>query len=427
METKIFDLLRECKRAASSGTYILLNKIKSVDSIQDDNTYIARVQEISRPEAANLISTPSVKKDNTSLYTCTDKAIPLSGKEIEITRPLQKVAKNWNDEEFTNLNIELCRCKRTGKDPDDQKQIQYLEEVKKIFEAWYCANGTVPPDLYNYILNLRRQIDELIKSRRQIKSEILSLDKEIENLEKQFENDITEFPAGLNKVLQAKEDEKKKKLKMIAAIEMQFWGVYGKSEGLYWKHSKYVDEYKKINLDDDELYNKLLDKSTDRQYREIEQEIKKVLAANNIPFSGSELNDLCLNTLKHFADEEIIYGEKEENLSSAIIEIIKSRYNLKKEEIDILLTKEDGRKEVPSRGLIYICIEAYKSILNEGTLSVQDKESKLNRTVSSRVIERIENEYILNEKNKSSISDYFRKGLIIAKKNNNGEIIIKKY
>ncbi|MGA7722085.1 MAG: hypothetical protein WCA84_13025 [Ignavibacteriaceae bacterium] len=427
METKIFDLLREYKRASSSGTYFLLHIIESNDSLPGDNNYIVRVQVISRPVAANKLSSASVKNVNTSLYTSIDKPIPLSGNEIEFTRHLQKVANTWNDEEFINLYIGLCKCKRTGKDPEFQDQVQYLEEVKKIFEAWYCANGTVPPDLYNYILYLRRQINELIKSRRQIKSEILILDKEIEILEKQFENDITDFPAGLNKVLQAKEDEKKKKLKMIAAIEMQFWGVYGKSEGLYWKHSKYVDEYKKINLDDDELYNKLLDKSTDRQYREIEQEIKKVLAANNIPFSGSELNDLCLNTLKHFATEEIIYGEKEENLSSAIIEIIKSRYNLKNDKIDELLTEGNGKKEVPSRGLIYICIEAYKNILNEGTLSVQDKESKLNRTVSSRVIEKIEKEYILNERNKSSISDYFRKGLIIAKKNNNGEIIIKKY
>ena len=56
--------------------------------------------------------------------------------------------------------------------------------------------------------------------------------------------------------------KKKKKLKMIAAIEMKFWGVYGKPKDCMEGNLNLFMNIKKINLDDDELYNKLLDKHT---------------------------------------------------------------------------------------------------------------------------------------------------------------------
>ena len=96
-----------------------------------------------------------------------------------------------------------------------------------------------------------------------------------------------------------------------------------------------INDYKKLIIGDENRFNYLSDKSTNRGLKELEEKIKSLANKNNIKINETELNDLCLEFFDiRFSDEEQFFEEivnpekKEENITLAINQVLKKKYNV---------------------------------------------------------------------------------------------------
>jgi len=80
--------------------------------------------------------------------------------------------------------------------------------------------------------------------------------------------------------------------------------------------------------------------------------------------------------------------------------------------------------DVPRRQLKILSASIYQNLLEKGEIGIKEKETKLNKGISNSVIPELEKEYKMDDKQKNSIHEYFRKGLIEAKRKN-GKIEVK--
>ncbi len=80
--------------------------------------------------------------------------------------------------------------------------------------------------------------------------------------------------------------------------------------------------------------------------------------------------------------------------------------------------------DVPRRQLKILSASIYQNLLEKGEIGIKEKETKLNKGISNSVILELEKEYKMDDKQKNSIHEYFRKGLIEAKRKN-GKIEVK--
>ncbi len=71
---------------------------------------------------------------------------------------------------------------------------------------------------------------------------------------------------------------------------------------------------------------------------------------------------------------------------------------------------DDRRKKIPPRELKSICLEYCRKLIESGEIDEVLEEKKLDKAISKILIPELEKDYILSESNKTTISDYFRKG-----------------
>ena len=154
--------------------------------------------------------------------------------------PLSEICKQWNDEEYIRLFIQLNAWKRKEENSEAKKLIQYLSEIKGKFDIWYLEHQIEPPTLVDKILQMREKIVQCASTILTLKSDLNSLNNEKESLEKQFDNDIISIPADLSAKLKQKEYEIESVLITIEELRIKLYGkVNGEEEGLIWKHDRF--------------------------------------------------------------------------------------------------------------------------------------------------------------------------------------------
>ena len=87
---------------------------------------------------------------------------------------------------------------------------------------------------------------------------------------------------------------------------------------------------------------------------------------------------------------------------------------------------DDHRQQLPSRELKKICIDKCRELIESGGITQVLTESKHDKAVSKKLIPELEKVYILTESNKTTISDYFRKGELRIYRRN-GKVVVDIY
>ena len=244
--------------------------------------------------------------------------------------------KEINDKEYIRLIIELNRWKRKEENIQSKKIIEYLNEIKGKFDIWYLESNFNPPTLVSIILHLRKKVVDFTSKILEIKTEIKDLNAEKKQLEIEFDKDITEFPLDLKEKFEKNNLNIEKRKKSINEIEKVLWGTFDKTEeGLIWNHDKLLLEYKKINLDDDALFEELFDKSTGEGLEKLKNRIKNILTENRIDVTYNDLNDLSLEVLNirlsnddQFYEEMVNEEKTEENLTAVIYKVLNCKYQI---------------------------------------------------------------------------------------------------
>lgn len=263
-----------------------------------------------------------------------------------LIKPLLEKCKQWNDEEYINLFIQLNTWKRKEVSTEAKKIISYYSEIKGQFDIWYMENNYGEPKVIDKILELRINCKELIRQVLEIKSEVTQLNKDKEDLERQFENDVPDFPIDLKEKYDKIENEIEIRNKRIYKIEKDLFGTLEPFlEGLIKKHDRWVEEYKRIAIDDDKKYNELSKKSSYNKIIEIQQEIKK--KAPEIKFTEEELLDLTITILgESFVNDDQLYKEimneedGNDNLSKTIDVVLREKYDIVQNQSDGIVENE---------------------------------------------------------------------------------------
>ena len=158
-------------------------------------------------------------------------------------------------------------------------------KLKGNLDTWYFENTLKSPVLYNTILELRKTIKSYITVILENKTEIKELLKEKNNLKKEFKNDIMDFPKDLGSSIKEINEKIKDNHKNIELIEKKLWGTVDREEdGIIWRHDKYVTEYKKNIIEDDNIFLELDNESTEDDIKMIKNKIIEFLKTNNLNF-----------------------------------------------------------------------------------------------------------------------------------------------
>ena len=193
----------------------------------------------------------------------------------------------------------------------------------------------MPDTILEEIISLRKRIEDIKKKVRNKKRELNKLQEENATLEKSFDSDITIIPVNLKKELKAKREKINTIKQEIFEIKKILWGTVSEGGGLIWKHDRLYDEYKKLIIDEDELFYELKDKSINRYTDKIQKKIKDALKRNQIKIDEEEMLELTLEVLSNkISDEDDWYDEipgeevEKENYTQAIRDVLKDRYNI---------------------------------------------------------------------------------------------------
>lgn len=219
-----------------------------------------------------------------------------------------------------------------------------LQNLRRFEEKYFPENGTGKSDkrtnlkadeILQEIIEIRKNVEGFKKQIRGKRVELKRLLKENESLEKEFDKDVTDFPKNLKEDIISKRDQINSKKREIYEIEKKLWGTVGDGAGLIWRHDRLFDEYKKLMIDEDELFDELKNKSIGRYTDKLKQKIKEALKFNKIEVNDKEMLDIVQEVLgKKIEDEDAWYKEfpseenDEENYEKEINELLKGRYNI---------------------------------------------------------------------------------------------------
>ncbi|OQY72384.1 MAG: hypothetical protein B6D44_10180 [Ignavibacteriales bacterium UTCHB2] len=185
------------------------------------------------------------------------------------------------------------------------------------------------------ILRVRKRIKKLVLERKKSKGTITKLQKDLETLKREFNKDVTEFPKNLKLNIKAKKEEIAEIQSSIDNIEKEIWGILGKSEGIFWKLGRLVQEFKKHEIDETELFDELNGENIKWQTDKLENKIEEKLKKYRIYVNEEEMLDLKLEVLEKkisngdaWYDEITDMEETDENYDKEIDEVLKSRYNI---------------------------------------------------------------------------------------------------
>jgi hypothetical protein len=175
----------------------------------------------------------------------------------------------------------------------------------------------------NEIVQVEKQMNELLISKKNIETEIRRKNDQVSRIEKEYGKDISEFPLDLRERLEKAIKDKKVK-------ENALYGTRnGKVIGLTWKHDMLHQDYKKIAIGNDKLNRELKEKDNISKLDELTEKIKNKLKEKNIKINKKiKFVDLELNVLDTYTDLiETNYHEdnKEELLERAIDETLKEK------------------------------------------------------------------------------------------------------
>ena len=254
---------------------------------------------------------------------------------INVEKELINICKEWNDEEFIRLYIELRSWERKPVNPGIANMITMFNEIAGKYELWYVKNKFESPTPESYIFDLRKDIYDYVSIILTEIKNIRALTEQKEELEKEFDTGIENFPDDLLSKLESIARHILLKNQSAENIEKKLWGVLGsQEEGLVYKHDRLVYEFKKIKLKDEGKFSELREKSDRNKQQELYDKIKDCLDKYKIIVDDFELNELSLEVLRNLiSDEEQFYEEiitpelKEPNLNKEIEKVIKERFN----------------------------------------------------------------------------------------------------
>ena len=313
---------------------------KNVDlSENSDKPELRLIHTVTEEAKKNNYELVVEKGDNTVNYLLYNREEYYAFKD-NLIKPLLEKCRHWNDEEYINLFTQLNAWKRKEESTEGQNIITYFSEIKGKFDIWYMENNCNEPKVIDKILELRKNCKELIRQVLQIKSEVTQINKDKEVLEKQFENDVTDFPIDLKDQLNKLEDEIEIRNKRIYKIEKELFGTLEPfREGLIKQHDRLFEQNKRIDFGDDKKYNELSKKSSYNYFNKIHQEIKKKVPENE--FAEEELLDLTITILgERLSNEEQFYkeilNEEDENINllKTIDKVLREKYKIEQNQPD---------------------------------------------------------------------------------------------
>lgn len=266
---------------------------------------------------------------------------------ISMEKILLDICKEWNDEEYLRVIIDLNSWKRKEKSTGTEGMLKSLSEIYGKYELWYVENNLEPPELDKYILKVRAGIVVIISRILELIEEKKNLGNQKNNLENEFESDIRNFPDDLSNKLESTERDILKKQQIINEFEKRLWGILGKEEGLIYKHDRLVREFKKMKLGDDYRFEILDDRSTEKMNKIVGDKIKSILSERQIKVDEYELNELLLKVIGNRLSneeqfyEEVLQPEKvEQNVNVEIVRVLNERYNFNIDSNSVLESSE---------------------------------------------------------------------------------------
>ncbi len=226
---------------------------------------------------------------------------------------------------------------------------------------------------------LDKKIRGLFESKKNIELEIQNKNIEIEDLKKEFDKDLSEFPLNLNEKISEAKKEKNNLENSLFKIDKTLYGFYGKKpEGLYWKQVRLIHQYKKSAVGNDKLFNELQEESIEKNLNELANKIKMKLKQDNLFLNDEmKLNDLCLKVIETAISlrEESFFDEKDRD-----------------EIYDISINTVLSQEEKIGKYLFVYDRETIMKFLNEQTSNTEKLQFiNLQITPIKRMIDEIEN------------------------------------
>jgi len=148
---------------------------------------------------------------------------------------------------------------------------------------------------------------------------------------------------------------------------------------------------------------------------------------NDNTFLFTEYRSFDVNTLH--AKREELFNKIYDNITDYIVkergdisieiiqELIKIQLSVILKSYMISRKEVINREKIPPRELKNFSLEVCNKLISEGKIKSVLNETRKNKAISSHIITELSKKYILTESNKTSISDYFRKGELLIKKN----------
>jgi len=179
----------------------------------------------------------------------------------------------------------------------------------------------------------------LIRSRREIVEEIQKLEKDLSLFRQDLRKEITEFPDNLKKNILEKKEAISEKIKFVAKIDNDLWKIKGQNGKSIWNLERFDEKYKKIDFDDDNLYDGELEEDTNQRNNILREKIVKELIRNNLSPAKIDLTELFDEVIENQLSnkneilEEFINNEMEEiNLEHSIKQVIERKFKISNQE-----------------------------------------------------------------------------------------------
>ena len=401
-----------------------IKTFKNVDlSENSDKPELRLIHTVTEEAKKNNYELVVEKGENTANYFLYNRKEYFNFKD-NLIKPLLEKCRHWNDEEYINLFTQLNAWKRKEESTEGQNLIKYFSEIKGKFDIWYMENNYNEPKLSDKILELRINYKKLIRQFLEIKSEVNQLNKDKKDLERQFENDVPDFPIDLKEKYDKIENEIGIRNKRIIKIENELVGTLEPyREGLIIKHNRWYDNFRRIAVGDDKISKELLKKSSENSMVELQQVIKN--RAPEIEFTDKELLDLTITIL----DERPLYEEQhykeilnEEdrniNLLKTIDKVLREKYKKVQNQPDGIVDNEGldkGSGEENLTGIEQVADEDNKKKINLtketedfATELIKKKEINISdkyfvSKTKIKVFAYLNKKTTLNEKNRESI------------------------
>jgi hypothetical protein len=234
---------------------------------------------------------------------------------------------------------------------------QFAFDNLELFESKYIHKD-YPNFIKTKIKNIREQITNTVKKIIPIKSEVKKIEQRIKDLELKFDTDSDDFPNDLKDSMQSYQEELKAKNETLDKYRYQLWGTFS-NEGLIWKHDRLASQFKKESIGDEELFQELDYKSSERAIEDLKKKVSNILAGNGKEIVEDELDDLVLEVLKqHHSDDTEIFEEilnpelREIHIFKAINNVLIEKKLISKNAETINATsylEESVRKQIKSR------------------------------------------------------------------------------